>query len=72
MGIRKASKMEIPQWSAADLGIDTGKVGTAGASTKVVEIAVPPPRGAGEILKGEIEDIANMLTDKLIDLKVIK
>lgn len=72
MGIRKASKMEIPQWNAADLGIDAGKVGAAGASTKVVEIAVPPPRGAGEILKGEIEDIANMLTDKLIDLKVIK
>jgi len=72
MGIRKASKMEIPQWNAADLGVDTGKVGTAGASTKVVEIAVPPPRGAGEILKGEIEDMANTLTDKLIDLKVIK
>src|SRR5512136_1764125 len=72
MGIRKASKMEIPQWSAADLGVDAGKVGTAGASTKVVEIAVPPPRGAGEILKGEIEEIANTLTDKLIDMKVIK
>jgi electron transfer flavoprotein alpha/beta subunit len=47
-------------------------VGTTGASTKVVEIAVPPPRGAGEILKGEIEEIANTITDKLIDLKVIK
>jgi electron transfer flavoprotein beta subunit len=72
MGIRKASKMEIPQWSAADLGVDTSKVGAAGATTKVVEIAVPPPRGAGEILKGEIEEIANTLADKLIDLKVIK
>ena len=72
MGIRKASKIDIPQWSAGDLGVDTGKVGAAGASTKVVEIAVPPPRGAGEILKGEIEEVANMITDKLIDLKVIK
>jgi len=72
MGIRKASKIEIPQWSAGDLGVDAGKVGAAGASTKVVEIAVPPPRGAGEILKGEIEEIANTITDKLIDLKVIK
>jgi electron transfer flavoprotein beta subunit len=72
MGIRKASKMEIPQWSAADLGVDPGKVGKAGASTKVVELTVPPPRGAGEMLKGEIEDIANTLTDKLIDMKVIK
>jgi electron transfer flavoprotein beta subunit len=72
MGIRKASKIDIPQWGAGDLGVDAGKVGTAGASTKVVEIAVPPPRGAGEILKGEIEEIANTITDKLIDLKVIK
>jgi len=72
MGIRKASKIEIPKWNAGDLGVDAGKVGAAGASTKVVEIAVPPPRGAGEILKGEIEEIANTITDKLIDLKVIK
>ena len=72
MGIRKASKVEIPKWNAGDLGIDAGKVGAAGSSTKVVEIAVPPPRGAGEILKGEVEEIVNTLTDKLIDLKVIK
>ncbi len=72
MGIRKASKVAIPEWNAGDLGVDTGKVGLTGASTKVVELTVPPPRGAGEILKGELEDIANMLTDKLIDLKVIK
>ncbi|MCX8021651.1 MAG: electron transfer flavoprotein subunit beta/FixA family protein [Syntrophorhabdaceae bacterium] len=72
MGIRKAAKMEIPQWNADDLGVDKSKVGSAGSSTKVVEIAVPPPRGAGEILKGEIADVVNTLTDKLIDLKVIK
>lgn len=72
MGIRKAAKVEIPKWNAGDLGVDTGKVGLANSSTKVVEIAVPPPRGAGEILKGELEDITNTLTDKLIDLKVIK
>lgn len=72
MGIRKASKVEIPQWNADDLGVDKSKVGAAGTSTKVVEIAVPPSRGAGEILKGEIEDIANIVTDRLIDMKVIR
>jgi len=72
MGIKKAAKMEIPQWNADDLGVDKGKVGAVGASTKVVEIAVPPPRGAGEILKGELEDIANIVTDRLINMKVIK
>jgi electron transfer flavoprotein beta subunit len=72
MGIRKAAKAQIPQWNADDLGVDKGKVGAAGASTKVIEIAVAPPRGAGEILKGEIEEMANIVTDRLIDLKVIK
>ncbi len=72
MGIKKAAKMEIPQWNADDLGVDKSKVGAAGASTKVVEIAVPPPRGAGEILKGELEEIANIVTDRLINMKVIK
>ncbi|HVN97686.1 MAG TPA: electron transfer flavoprotein subunit beta/FixA family protein [Syntrophorhabdaceae bacterium] len=72
MGIRKASKVEIPKWNGGDLGVDAAKVGAAGSSTKVVEIAVPPPRGAGEILKGELEEVVNTLTDKLIDLKVIK
>jgi electron transfer flavoprotein beta subunit len=72
MGIRKAAKAAIPSWNADDLGVDKAKVGAAGASTRVVEIAVPPPRGAGEILKGELEDIANAVTDRLIDMKVIK
>jgi electron transfer flavoprotein beta subunit len=72
MGIKKAAKVVIPQWNADDLAVDKSKVGAAGASTKVVEIAVPPPRGAGEVLKGEIENIANIVTDRLIDMKVIK
>ena len=72
MGIRKAGKIEIPKWNAADLGVDTAKVGAAGSSSKVVEIAVPPPRGAGEVLKGEVDEVVATLADKLIDLKVIK
>ena len=72
MGIRKAAKIPIPQWTADDLGVDKGKVGAAGSCTKVVGIAVPPPRGAGEILKGDVDEVAAALVDKLIDLKVIK
>ena len=72
MGIRKAAKIPIPQWTADDLGVDKSKVGAAGSCTKVAGIAVPPPRGAGEVLKGEVDEIAATLVDKLIDLKVIK
>ena len=72
MGIRKASKVQIPAWNAGDIGADAAKVGTAGSHGKVVELTTPPPRTAGEMLKGELDEMTNALVDKLIDLKVIK
>lgn len=72
MGIRKASKVAIPAWNAGEIGVDAAKVGKAGAHGKVIELTTPPPRAAGEMLKGELDEITNALTSKLIDLKVIK
>jgi electron transfer flavoprotein beta subunit len=72
MGIRKASKVQIPVWSASDIGADAAKVGTAGSHGKVIGLATPPPRTAGAMLKGELEEIASALVSNLIDLKVIK
>jgi electron transfer flavoprotein beta subunit len=72
MGIRKASKVQIPVWSAGDIGADAAKVGTAGSHGKVIELTTPPPRSAGEMLQGELEEVSNALVSKLIDLKVIK
>jgi len=46
MGIRKAAKVEILSGKQMTWESTRSKVGAAGASTKVVEIAVPPPRGA--------------------------
>ena len=68
MGIRKASRAEIPVWSAAD-------VGAGGAAAKVAweEVyALPPREGACEILEADSADAAAaMLADKLIEEKVI-
>jgi electron transfer flavoprotein beta subunit len=72
MGIRKASKVQIPAWSAGEIGADAAKVGAAGSHGKVVELTTPPPRTAGEMLKGDLEEVTNTLISKLIDLKVIK
>jgi electron transfer flavoprotein beta subunit len=72
MGIRKASKVQIPVWGAGDIGADPAKVGAAGSHGKVVELTTPPPRTAGEMIQGELEEVANSLVGKLIDLKVIK
>jgi electron transfer flavoprotein beta subunit len=68
MGIRKASRAEIPVWSLADLGIE--------APTPVVEwpeLMNPASREVTcEIIEGgSPEDIAETLADKLIGEKVL-
>lgn len=63
MGIRKASKAEIPIWSLADLGISTPE-----SKVSWPQISSPPPRAAtSELITGaSSEEIANKLADKLI------
>jgi electron transfer flavoprotein beta subunit len=69
MGIRKASKAEIPVWSASDIGLD------AGVSVKVKwpEIAPLPVRaGAVEIIQGgSVEEKVAALVEKLMAEKVV-
>ena len=72
MGIRKAAKVQIPALDCDGVGAAKDKVGVAGSHGKVVELTTPPPRSAGEMLKGEIDEVTNALVDKLLDLKVIK
>ncbi len=68
MGIRKASKAEIPTWSLADLGID--------APSAVVtrkELITPPSREVVcEVIKGDTPSaIAEALADKILGEKVL-
>jgi len=68
MGIRKASRAEIPVWSLADLGIE--------APTAVVEwpeLMNPPSREVTcEIIEGgSPEEIAETLADRIIAEKVL-
>ena len=68
MGIRKASKAEIPTWKLADLGIQ--------APPQIVsrsELITPPSREVVcEIVKGDSPaSIAEALTDKLLAEKVL-
>lgn len=68
MGIRKASKAEIPAWSLADLGV--------GAPAQIVsrlELITPPSRDVTcEIIAGEAPGaIAETLADKILAEKVL-
>jgi electron transfer flavoprotein beta subunit len=72
MGIRKAAKAQIPVWSAADLGLEPGKVGEAGSATRWPAILPLPVReGNVEMLDGTPEEAAAKLADKLMADKVI-
>ena len=68
MGIRKASKAEIPVWSLGDLGATAPE-----AIVKRSELMSPPARErAVEIITGESPaEIADKLADKLIAEKVL-
>ena len=63
MGIRKASKAEIPAWTLADLGIQAPE-----ARVTWPEIISPPAREvSNEIIQGSSpEEIAAQLADKII------
>ncbi|MEW6758788.1 MAG: electron transfer flavoprotein subunit beta/FixA family protein [Acidobacteriota bacterium] len=55
-GIMAAKKKEVATWKAADLGLDPGSVGAAGAAFEVRKLELPPPRPAGKVLSGELPD----------------
>jgi len=68
MGIRKASKMEIPVWSLSDLGVEAPP-----ATIKRTELANPPERKTQvEMITGDTpEAIAESLVEKILAEKVL-
>jgi len=52
-GIMKAKKKEIKPIKVADLGLDPGSVGKAGAKTRMLKMSSPPHREAGKMIEGE-------------------
>jgi len=70
-GMMKAKKAEIKNLTAADIEADPTNIGLNGSPTNVVKIFTPPPKGGGEILSGEPEEIVNKLIDKVKERKII-
>ena len=68
MGIRKASKADIPIWSLADLGVSA----PAPVVTRTDLFNLPPRGATCEIIAGDTpEQIADILADKIIAEKVL-
>ena len=72
-GIMGAKKKPLATMTAADLGIETAAVGSAGARTRVLASTQVPPRAAGERLTdyGTPAEGAAKLADFLFDAKVV-
>lgn len=70
MGIRKASRAEVPEWSAADVGYDDGV--TAKVTWPEIR-ALPAREGECEIIEaGSAEEAAAVLVERLMDEKVVR
>jgi electron transfer flavoprotein beta subunit len=73
LGIKKAGKAQIPTLTAKDIDADENRIGLKGSPTWVTKVFSPEARGGGgEILKGELPDVAALLVGKLMETKLIK
>lgn len=69
-GIMAAKSKPVDEVKVADLGLDAGSVGWAGAGQKIVEVVAAEAREAGEIVEDDGEGYAKIISF-LSDLKVI-
>ena len=69
-GIMAAKKKPVQNLSLADLGVDAGEVGAAGASSQVIEFAKRPARSAGTKVTDEgaggTQLVAYLATEKFV------
>jgi len=71
-GIMAAGKKQIPVWNATEMGLDTARVGHAGALTRVTKLYIPRFEGTCEFIEGETpEEMGAKLALRLRELKII-
>ncbi|MCE5335000.1 MAG: electron transfer flavoprotein subunit beta/FixA family protein [Desulfobacteraceae bacterium] len=66
----RAKKAEIPNWGAADLGLDPDSVGLRGSFTQVVRVFSPPRRSNRIQIEGSVEEQAEQLFQYLKNCRV--
>ena len=64
-GMLRAKGAKITVWAQKDLDLNPQNIGLCGSPTQVVKIFTPAPRVGGQILKGEIPEIAGQLVELL-------
>lgn len=66
-GIMQAKKKPMDVMTLADLGVDPGQVGQAGARIEVTEFASPPTRAAGKKFEGDEQEITLEVMNLLVN-----
>jgi len=66
-GLMRAKSAKITILTQKELDLDPQQIGLCGSPTQVVKIFTPAPRCGGQILTGEIGDIAKQLVDLIKD-----
>ncbi|MDD5116271.1 MAG: electron transfer flavoprotein subunit beta/FixA family protein [Candidatus Omnitrophica bacterium] len=66
-GLMKAKSAKVTTFTQKELQLDPQQIGLCGSPTQVVKIFTPTPRVGGQMLKGEIPDIAKQLVDLVKD-----
>ncbi len=67
----RAASIEIPVYTAQDLGLDINKVGLSGSATKVTKIFPPSMKREYERIDGTLEEQVETLLKKLKKLGII-
>ena len=70
-GIMAARSKEIVTLGLADLGIDPATVGAAGATSRVVGSAPPPPRAATRVIRDAPDEAARQVVAYLAERRLI-
>lgn len=66
-GMMKAKSAKVTVWGQKDLNLDPQGIGLCGSPTQVVKIFTPPQRTGGQMLTGEIPEIAEKLVSAIKD-----
>ncbi|MCX5696235.1 MAG: electron transfer flavoprotein subunit beta/FixA family protein [Candidatus Omnitrophica bacterium] len=64
-GMIRAKAAKIIMWGQKDLDLDPQNIGLCGSPTQVVKIFTPPQRVGGQMLKGEVPEIAAQIVELL-------
>ncbi|MFH0856016.1 MAG: electron transfer flavoprotein subunit beta/FixA family protein [Candidatus Omnitrophota bacterium] len=64
-GLMRAKSAKITIWGQKELSLDPQKIGLCGSPTQVVKIFAPAQRAGGQVLKGEVTQIAEQIVELL-------